>query len=195
MALKRKDAKKTNYEKHILTMKDLQDDICRMADGYSGPIMATMLATTVVAIIGLILVAVIPGAWRLIHALPAITAILYGASTILKMKGMQAHLAGIGESVPKGNFSVLEDTVTKSWVQEERIGIVKESVYYISTRQQKKPIRVPAVTGRNASPDATAYLIRDAVSGTICTAYLESMMTLDQDLKDRILPLNPDNLR
>ena len=173
-------------EKHLLTMRDLERDMYKFAENYDPPFNAILVIGGIAAVICLILTFAVPGKLKILFVLLLLAILGYAGFQLLNIRKQKYSYIEIGISLPKGNFSLMRDTVAHKYQTDMRGGIIKCPIYCLKTEDQEDPIEISAVCYQNAEEGDVVYLVRNGLKGTIINAYLDKQYHFEQDLIERI---------
>lgn len=183
------------YDKHLLTFRDVSEDIKKLADDYR----TQMLLGVAIAAVGLILFVILFGLviasgfmrWFFIILGLAVTA--FGGLHAYKMKSFVDLITTTAKNASNGNFTISEDRIVKKWAYNEKIGLNTRLTYCVRTITQNQPVDIPAVVYQHAIPGDVIYLVHTPSIEGILYAYLGKSTDLDKDLIERTVKYDTRN--
>lgn len=187
MALKRRTDPSSASSKRILTMRDIQADITRLADEYNGPFIVFAACTGTAVLLGLLLMFLLPGWLKLLGGIILAAGLIVGGTWTLTAKQASRQLINIAEGLKKGNFSVFRDKITKCQTVIEKLGPLPIQKTVATTLHYSSPVNLPAFAAARAAVNDGVWLIRDAGTGTVPIAYLTAETDLDAKLSERVV--------
>lgn len=186
MLTKRKTNQSQVIEKHLLTMRDLERDMYKFAENYDPPFNAMLVVGGIAAFICLILLFTIPGKVKILFVLLLLAILGYVGYQLYNIRKQKYSYVEVGISLPKGNFSLMRDTVVHKYQTEIRVGILKCPIYCLKTENQEEPVEISGFCFQNAEEGDLVYLVRNGLKGTVINAYLDKQYHLEQDLLERV---------
>ena len=183
------------YDKHLLTFRDISEDIDKLSEDYRAQILFGLAIAAGAFIIFILIfgLAVAHGFMRWFFILLGMAGIAFGVLQAFKMKSYVDVIHTTSTNALSGNFTLTEDKIIKKWAYNEKIGLSNRVSYCVRTICINQPVDVPAVVYQHAFPGDTIYLVHTPSVEGVLYAYLAKSTALDTSIAERTVKYDKRN--